>query len=235
VSLGPVEPEAFRVFNDAAWSISARRRMAILAGGYALAAVGIAISFASIIRKRGYYFIGAMAAVAALGVGVVILMPFGSGLALDAATILINDDAPALVALGRIARLGPGRAPQLVAIGRMPPKILLYGRYSAAQRDWAAYRFSASGASIQPLLDIGQSVCVYSVYEVPRDYSAGMRSVDPPPNAARIILFFERQLATGVKHNYRWVEHSPFLFQEGARRELAQVQTAPTLVATPSK
>ena len=236
ISIGPVEPDAFRLFDEPRWSAGARRRLALIAGGYAIAAIGVIISFAGLIRKRGRIFVGSSAAIAALGVAAVLLMPTGSGLALDTVNVLIDDGTqPVLVTIGRIARLGPGRATPLMSMNPMPPRILLYGRYSATQRDWAAYRFERSGASVEPLLDIGQSVCLFAMTDVPGGYAAGLASAEPPPNAAQIISFFERRLSGGAKYDYRWCTPAPRLFAAESERTFTQTSTTPVLIATPAK
>lgn len=230
ISLGPVEPDVYQLFDQPGWSAEARKHLAFLAGGYAIAAIGLLLSFTALIRRRGVILVASTLVMAALGVMVVRAIPMGSGLALDTASVLINDDAPVLVAIGRIARLGPGESPQLVLGGVMPPKILLYGRYSANQRDWAAYR----PQSIQPLLDIGQNLCIFAVYDASKGFEYSS-NCPPPPNAKQIISYFERRLSGGVKYDYRWCAAQSFPLDSGSYLELTQVSWAPMLVATPVK
>ena len=236
INLGPVEPDVFRVFGQPAWSAQPRRRFALLAVAYSVAAIGLLLSFrAMLARRRWAWFAGAVC-IAAGGVGIVLGFTAGaSGLALDTASIIIIEpgEAPVAVDLARIVRLGPGDAPELASANAMPPRLLLYSRHAASSKTWVRYRFLPEHSSLEPVLEIDQSLCVSSVRPVPNDRAVGHR-VSPPQNAEAIIALFKSRWAReGMDCTFRWeAAKGPRLFTVAAEGTFVQINHRPTLIVT---
>ncbi len=210
--LGPAEPEAFRLFDPPEWAAGPRRRSALLAVGYAAGAAGLLVSFGSLLARRRWMWLPGLAFIAVGGAAVVYGSVEGkSGLALDTASVMIIEPGadPAVVVLGRIARLGPGGDPQLPSYAVMPPKLLVYARYSAEQKNWVNYRFMPGHATVQPVLGIGQSLCLGSISLMPASSAAGlgaMHEVAAPAHGDDLIRFFEKRWAQkGTSYRFRWV------------------------------
>ena len=239
--LAAVEPRVFRLFKPTEWSAPPRRRLAFLTCGYAVAAIGLLLSFRSfLVRRRGAWLAGA-GCIALGGAVVVYALTTGrSGLALETVAILIQEPGadPVEAVFARVERLGPGAGRPLRSASAMPPKLVLDSRYSAVQKSWAAYRFSAGGASVEPLLESGQHTCFASIHPASADVAeeaASAEEVPPPSNAGRVIALFEKQWASpNTTYTYRWVRPAapPRAFHPSAEEQFIQVRRGPVLVAT---
>ena len=236
INLGPVQPDVFRLFDQPGWSAQPRHTFAVLAAAYSIAAVGLLLSFRSALARRRWAWLAAAILVAAGGVGIVLAFTGGaSGLALDTASILIVErgKAPVAVDFARIARLGSGGAPELVSADAMPPRLLLYSRHAASAKAWVKYRFLPDRSTVEPVLDIGQSLCVSSVRRVPNGSAAGP-GASPPKNAEALIeLFKSRWAKKGTDYVFRWARaQGPRLFTVAAEGRFVQIDHGPVLVVT---
>jgi hypothetical protein len=206
----PFMPDLFRLFGPVEWGCAERRRIVLTAAGYAVAAVALLFSFRGLLARKKRRWLGAALAVALGGV-VAIYLPAvsASGLALDVAPVVIDDPeaGPVMVLLGRVARLGPGQAPQIRSMTSMPPKLVLYGRFSAQQKQWANYRFEPPGPSLEPLLDIGQNLCLVSVRPLTQAEASAIAAQEhpgPPEADARIGLARKRWAEPHRTYRFEW-------------------------------
>ncbi|MFO7900754.1 MAG: hypothetical protein R6V58_17045 [Planctomycetota bacterium] len=237
VRLGPIAPGVYRLFGGAAWSGSSRRRLAWLAAGYAVGAAGLLVSLGGLLRGRGWSWLVGLGAIAAAGAATIgVLVGGDSGLALETYSVVLSggETEPVELVIGRVARLGRGRPCAFRSAGAMPPKAVLYDRYSAVQKEWAAYRFRSAWSSIEPLLDVDQSLCLVSVRwldDARASALLGAPDVRPPSSSGRLVDLVERELVVG-KCRHRWVEPdaAPRLFTPDAARCFTQVRRHPTLV-----
>jgi len=240
VGLGPVEPDVFRLFDSPAWSAEPRRRLALLAVGYTAAAAGLLLSFGAMLAKRRWAWLGGAVCIAAGGAALVFGFTAGtSGLALDTTSVIIVEPgaAPVQVGLARISRLGPGGAPQLMSAAPMPPRLLLYSRHSASEKTWVTYRFVPDGATVEPLLGIGQSLCLASVRAAPENLAL-LAAAPAPKNADALEQLFRRRWAMkGVDYEFRWVQApgGPHPFTVSAEGRFVQIRRGPALVAVGSR
>ena len=240
IRLGPVEPDVFQLFDSPAWSAGARLRFALPAAAYSAAAIGLLASFGAMLARRRWAWLVGAVCIAAGGVGVVLASAAGaSGLALDAASILVIEPGaePVEIDLARIARLGPGDAPELASANAMPPRLLLYSRHAASEKTWVAYRFRPDGAAVEPSLGLGQSLCVSSVRPV-RGRPAAGPAAPPPPNAdALIALFKSRWAKEGAGYTFRWARPGAAgrIFTVAAEDKFVQIRRGPLLVAIADK
>ena len=236
IGLGPAEPDVFRLFDPPAWSMQPRHRFAALAAAYSVAAIGLLLSFRAMLARRRWAWLAGAVCIAAGGLGIVLAFTAStSGLALDTASILIVEPgtAPVAVDLARIARLGPGDAPELASANAMPPRLLLYSRHAASEKTWVKYRFRPDRSTLEPVLGIGQSLCVSSVRPVLDGRAIGP-GVSPPQNAdALIALFKSRWARKGTDYGFRWARaQGPRLFTVAAEGTFVQVNHGPTLMVT---
>lgn len=237
LAIGPVEPDVFAFFGRPEWSAAPRQRFVLLAWGYAAAAVGLVLSFGRFLMRGRWAWVAGLALVAAAGIATVVWLASGaSGLALETTSMLILEPGanPVMVTFARIARLGPGSSPELRS-PMMPPKLVLYSRYSAAQKNWVNYRFRPAGPTVEPLLDVGQNLCLVSIRPVfigsataaPPELAA-----HPPPNADKLVRFFkERWASKDTDYTFSWtLQAGSGPFRPDA--PFVQVDAGPTLVVS---
>ncbi|MFW6158356.1 MAG: hypothetical protein ACOC8E_03265, partial [Planctomycetota bacterium] len=237
VRLGPIEPDVYRLFGEVAWSGSSRRRLAWLAAGYAVGAAGLLVSLGGLLGRRAWSWLVGLGAIAAAGAATVsVLVDGGSGLALETYSVVLSGEGtePVELVIGRVARLGRGPWPEFRSARSMPPKVVLYDRYSAVQKEWAAYRFRSAWSSVEPLLDVDQSLCLVSCRwpdEVRARALLGAADARPPDAAEGLVDLVERELVGG-ENRHRWVEPDPAprLFTPDAARRFTQVRRHPTLL-----
>ncbi len=244
IELRPIEPDAFGLFGEPGWSDGPRREFALSAWGYAAGAAGLLVSFGGLLVKRRWWWrLGGMACIAACGAALLWGATVRSyGLALDTVAILVvePDADPVEVIVARVSRLGPGQTPQLRSALPMPPRLLLYGRHAAKMKEWVRYRFLPEGATVEPVLDVGQALCLASVEPVLGSGAARALSgpeAQPPPNADRIIGFVRRRWARGGSGwTFRWTQPAvpPRLFSAPSEASFTQVHHSPVLVASRS-
>jgi predicted amidohydrolase len=234
----PFMPEAFGLFDRAEWSRPARRRAALVGAGYAAAAIGLLLSFGSLLaRKRWRWTAGTLAIAMAGTVAVVALGAGSSGLALDTASVVLDEPGAekVLVTFARIARLAPGDAPQLRSATPVPPRLALFSRYSASQKTWANYRFGQGVSSIEPLLAVGESMCVVSVRTLSDAEVQDLRvSVSPAPAGGHKLTGLVRERWAGRrdrKYDLTWVTPSAQLrlFDPRAEGTFVQIERHPLL------
>jgi len=241
LSIGPIEPKVFGLFGPPGWSAAARRRHALLAGAYAAAAVGLLLSFgAALARSRRRWLAGA-ACLALAGWGAAHAFTAGqSGLALDVASLVFKDPGtdPAELVFARVTRLGPGRAPVCRSADPMPPKLLLYSRFSVDMQNWVNYRFRPGRATVQPLLKMGQSICFVAARTLSEREWRALRAgagptggTEPDPLAD---LFKVRWAEEGVACSFSRAptRNAARLFDVSADRQFVQVRRRAPLVVT---
>jgi 6,7-dimethyl-8-ribityllumazine synthase len=242
VALGPVEPDVYELFAPPRWSRGPRVRFALLASGYALAAMGLLASAGGPLSRRGWTWLAGAVCLAAGGAAAIgALSESASGLSLDTAGVLIleREADPVAVVLGRVARLGPGEAPELGSAARMPPKVTVYRRYSAFRKSHVTYRFRPGGGTVQPHLAQGQSQCLISIRVLPRaatERLAARPTVPAPAGGERWIALFRERWAdrdAGPEaYRFRWVRAPGELrlFDRSADEAWVQVRRGPVLV-----
>ncbi len=239
LTLGPVEPDVFGLFEETGWSASSRWRFALLACGYAGAAAGLILSFGSFVSRRRWMWLAGMLCIAAGGAAVILgATADRSGLALDTVAMVIQEPQtdPVDVVLGRISRLGPEDALQLRSATPIPPRLVLHSRFSASRKNWVNYRFFSHRSTVEPMLDTGQRLCLASV-RAAAETTPG-EQVQPPPNADKLIGFFRKHWAEGeTTYTFRWARSAVprRLFESSAGGTFSQISRATVLFVSGAK
>ncbi len=241
LNLGPVDPGVFGLFEQADWSARPRRRFTLLACGYAAAAIGLLLSFGTLLTKRRWIRPAGIACIAAGGAAILLALTAGtSGLALDTVAVIVQEPGadPTEVVVARISRLGPGGTPQLRAASAMPPRLVLHSRFSASLKNWVNYRFRPGGATVEPDLEVGQKACLVAIRSASAESahdSASAPDVSPPPRAEHLIEFVRQRWTTDdMDYTFRWVRppFQPRAFDVSADDHFVQIHRSPVLIVT---
>jgi len=244
LTVGPVDPGVFGLFERADWSARARRRFALLACGYAAAAIGLLLSFGTLLTRRRWVRSVAVLCIAGGGAAILMALTAGtSGLALDNVAVIMQEPGadPTEVVFARISRLGPGRAPQLRSASAMPPRLVLYSRFSARLKNWVNYRFRPGGATVEPDLEVGQKACLVAIRTTSVESARSSTSAPdapPPPKAEHIIEFVRQRWTTAdMDYTFRWVRPSfpPRAFDVSADKHFVQIHRGPVLLVTAAR
>ena len=237
VRLGPIERDVYGLFGRIGWSEQSRRHLAWLVGGYALAAVGLLVSVGGVVRRGWIRWLIGLVVIAGAGTGTLTLLLAGqSGLSLETHSVVFfcEDTGPVEMVIGRVARLGRGPSPEFRSADPMPPKVVLFDRFSAVQRDWAAYRFRAAWSSVEPLLEVGQSVALVAVRPLSTERAAAIAGApdSPAPGPGDKLVELVRRSVTGHTFEHRWAEPdaASCLFAPGETGRFTQVRRHPALL-----